>query len=168
MPLAVTLNVTPIIALAPGLAIAFGWGYMPKFIITAIIVFFPFLVNSLVGLRGVDPAALDVFRTLDASRSEILTRLRIPSSLPFLFAAARVCFPLAIVGAVVSDFAAPPVTPGLGRLFTAANQSGGAQTLPTTYAGVLVLAVIGLVLTLGVSLLESLLLSWHTSSRRQR
>jgi NitT/TauT family transport system permease protein len=168
MPLAVTLNVTPIIALAPGLAIAFGFGYLPKFVIAAIIVFFPFLVNSLTGLRDVDPEALDVFRTLDASRWEILVRLRIPSSLPFLFAAARICFPLAVVGAVVADFVANSTTPGLGRLFAAANQGGGAQTLPTTYAGVVVLALIGLLLTLGVSFLETRLLSWHTASRRTR
>jgi NitT/TauT family transport system permease protein len=166
MPLAVTLNVTPIIALAPALTIAFRFGYLPKFIITAIIVFFPFLVNTLTGLRAVDREALDVFRTIDASRIEILLRLRIPSSLPFLFAAARVCFPLAIVGAVVSDFVANGSTPGLGLLFTPANQSGGAQTLPVTYAGVFVLAAIGLLLTLGVSYLEGRLLSWHNSPRR--
>ena len=88
---------------SPGLAIALGFGYSPKFVVTAVIVFFPFLVNGLAGLRSVDPAVLEVFRTLDASRWEILVRLRLPSSLPFLFAARTASFPLSLVGAVVSE-----------------------------------------------------------------
>jgi NitT/TauT family transport system permease protein len=164
MPLAVTLNVTPIIALAPGLAIALGFGYAPKFVVTAVIVFFPFLVNGLAGLRSVDPEVLEVFRTLDASRWEILTRLRLPSSLPFLFAAARVCFPLSLVGAVVSEFATTSYTGGLGVLINSAATSGGTLGLAEIYGAVAILAFLGLVLTLIVAGAEGRLLSWQEGS----
>jgi NitT/TauT family transport system permease protein len=162
MPLVVVLNVTPIVAIAPGLVVAFGFGMTPKYIVTGLIVFFPILVNSLIGLRSVDPQALDLLRTLHASRTEILLRLRLPSSLPFLFAAARVCFPISIVGAVVAEFAASGQQRGLGSII---QTSAALSALPPIYAAIALLAVLGLALTLIVSLLESRLLSWHSSKQ---
>ncbi|MGH7911688.1 MAG: ABC transporter permease, partial [Candidatus Dormibacteraceae bacterium] len=106
MPVAVVLNVTPIVAIAPGLVVAFGFGMLPKYIVTAVIVFFPFLINSIAGLKAVDPAARDVLTTLHASRLEIMLRLQIPGSVPFLLAGARICLPLSLIGAVVAEFSA--------------------------------------------------------------
>jgi NitT/TauT family transport system permease protein len=161
LPLAVILNVTPIIAIAPALVVAFGFGPTPKYIITAVLVFFPFLINSLIGLRSADPLALDVLRTLHASRTEILWRLRLPSSLPFLCAGARICVPLSVIGAVVAEFVAAGQTNGLGTLIvTAASLSD----LPTIYASVVVLAVIGIVLFVLVVLVQRRLLAWHSSA----
>lgn len=71
MPLMIVLMVTPIVAIAPALVIAFGFGTTPKYLVTAIIVFYPMLVNSLAGLRDVDDAVLDVFTTLHANRWEV-------------------------------------------------------------------------------------------------
>jgi NitT/TauT family transport system permease protein len=161
MPLAVMLNVTPIIAVAPGLVVAFGFGMTPKYIVVAIIVFFPFLINSLIGLRSVDPLVLDVLTTLHASRREILWRLRLPSSLPFLCAAARICLPLSVIGAVVAEFSAPGNANGLGStIVTAASVSN----LKTVYACVLVLSLLGIMLTLVAVLLQRRLLAWQHSS----
>jgi len=158
MPLAVMLNVTPVVAIAPGLVVAFGFGMVPKYIVTAVIVFFPFLINSLIGLRSSDPRAHDVFTTLHASRWEVLLRLRIPSSLPFLLAAARICMPLSLVGAVVAEFVAPGRASGLGSLIeTAASLSD----LKTVYASVLVLAFLGIALTLLIVVLQRRLLGWY-------
>ena len=167
MPLAVMLNVTPVVALAPGLAIVFQFGYMPKFIVTAIIVFFPFLVNSLTGLRSVDPEALDVLRTLDASTAEIFVRLRLPSSLPFLFSAARVCLPLSIVGAVVAEFVVSGTTSGLGVFISSARSEAGPYALAEIYAAIAILVAIGLAFTVLVIALEARFLSWHASARRR-
>jgi len=162
MPLAVILNVTPIIAIAPGLVVAFGFGFTPKYIVTGVIVFFPFLINSLIGLRALEPQALDVLATLHASRWEVLWRLRLPASLPFLFAAARICLPLSVIGAVVAEFSAAGQAAGLGALIeTAANQAD----LKTVYASVLSLAVLGIALTVVVVLLQRRMLSWHSSAR---
>jgi NitT/TauT family transport system permease protein len=161
LPLAVILNVTPIIAIAPALVVAFGFGPTPKYIITAVLVFFPFLINSLIGLRSADPLALDVLRTLHASRTEILWRLRLPSSLPFLCAAARICVPLSVIGAVVAEFVAAGQTNGLGTLIvTAASLSD----LPVIYASVVVLAIIGIALFVLVVLVQRRLLAWHSSA----
>jgi NitT/TauT family transport system permease protein len=161
LPLAVILNVTPIIAVAPALVVAFGFGPTPKYIITAVLVFFPFLINSLIGLRSADPLALDVLKTLNASHTEILWRLRLPSSLPFLCAGARICVPLSLIGAVVAEFVAAGQTNGLGTLIvTAASLSD----LPTIYASVVVLAVMGIALFVLVVLIQRRLLAWHSSA----
>lgn len=165
MPIAVVLNVTPIIAIAPGLVVAFGFGLAPKYIVTAVIVFFPFLINSLVGLRSSDPRAHDVLRSLHASPSEILLRLKIPSSVPFLFAAARICMPLSVIGAVVAEFSAPGKASGLGSLIqTAASLSD----LRTLYAAVLVLAFVGVGLTLVVVVLQRTVLAWRWAGAPRR
>jgi NitT/TauT family transport system permease protein len=164
MPLVVVLNVTPVVAIAPGLVVAFGFGMTPKYIVTGTIVFFPILVNSLVGLRSVDPQALDLLRTLHASRWEILLRLRLPSSLPFLFAAARVCFPVSIVGAVVAEFAASGQQRGLGSII---ETSAALGALAPIYAAIFLLALLGLALTVIVSVLEAKLLSWHASKQQR-
>ena len=100
-PLAVLVKVTPIVAVAPLFVIWFGFGSMPKVLIAALITFFPVLVNAMTGLRSVNPQALDFFRSLQASKSEIFFKLRLPSSLPFLFAAFRIAIPLSVIGAVV-------------------------------------------------------------------
>jgi NitT/TauT family transport system permease protein len=165
LPLAVILNVTPIIAVAPALVVAFGFGPTPKYIITAVLVFFPFLINSLIGLRSADPQALDVLRTLYASRTEILWRLRLPSSLPFLCAGARICVPLSVIGAVVAEFVAAGQASGLGTLIvTAASLSD----LPVIYASVAVLAVMGIALFVLVVLVQRRLLAWHSSATPAR
>ncbi|MFP6679830.1 MAG: ABC transporter permease subunit, partial [Dehalococcoidia bacterium] len=94
-PPALALKVTPIVAVAPLFTIWFGFGLVPKILITAMITFFPMLVNSVTGLRSIDPNAYDFFRSLDASRWQIFWRLRVPSSLPFVFAGLRISVPLA-------------------------------------------------------------------------
>jgi NitT/TauT family transport system permease protein len=161
LPLAVVLNVTPVIAIAPALVVAFGFGESPKYIITAILVFFPFLINSLTGLRSVDPRALDVLRTLHASRSEIMRKLSLPSSLPFLFAAARICLPLSLIGAVVAEFVAAGTANGLGTLIVTAASLGDLKTI---YASVFILSVMGVALFLLVVMVQNRVLTWHGSA----
>ncbi len=163
MPLAVALNVTPVVSIAPALTVMLGPTTAPRYVVTGIVVFFPVLVNSLVGLRAADPAVVDVARTLDASRREVLVHVRIPASLPYLFAAARICLPLAVVGAVVAEFTTAGPARGLGALILTAAQN---DDLPTVFAAILVLAFVGVALTLAVTLVERRLLRWHTSGRR--
>jgi NitT/TauT family transport system permease protein len=165
MPLAVALNVTPVVAIAPGLVVAFGFGMLPKYLLTAIIVFFPFLVSSLAGLRDVDPRAVDVLDTLHASRWEVLWRLRLPSSLPFLFAGARICLPLSVVGAVVAEFSAAGKLAGLGSLIELSAQQADLRTI---YASVFFLAVIGILLTVLVVVVQSKVLWWADGGRPER
>lgn len=158
MPVAVVLNVTPIVAIAPGLVVAFGFGMLPKYIVTAVVVFFPFLINSIAGLEATDRGAEEVLATLHASRLEVLVHLRVPGSVPFLVAGARICLPLSLIGAVVAEFAAAGQAAGLGSLVeTAAAQSN----LAVVYASVFVLGLLGIGLTLLVVAAGRALAVWY-------
>ncbi|MCU4183733.1 ABC transporter permease [Acidiferrimicrobium sp. IK] len=165
MPLAVVLNVTPVVAVAPAMVVAFGFGRTPKVIVTSIIVFFPALINALTGLRSSDPRVLDVMATLHASRRETLWRVQLPSALPNLFAAARVCLPLSVIGAVVAEFVAPGSSAGLGTLITQASSN---NQLDRVYAAIICLAAMGVALTLVIAALERWLLAWSRHARSDR
>ncbi|MCW2505023.1 MAG: binding-protein-dependent transport system inner rane component [Actinomycetia bacterium] len=161
MPIAVVLNVTPLVAIAPALVVAFGFGPLPKLIITGLICFFPILINTAAGLRSVPQQVLQVYRSMDASRIELLWHLRIPNALPFLFAALRIVFPLSIIGAVVAEMSASGSTRGLG---TAISVASSMNQLPVVYASIFVLAVMGVTLLLAVTLVERRALHWHDST----
>ncbi len=158
-PPALAIKVTPIVAVYPLLAIWFGFGIGPKMLVAALITFFPMLVNSVVGLRSVDPSALDFMRALDASRWQVFWRLRLPSSLPYVFAALRISVPLSLIGAVVAEFLSG--TSGMGQLILIANGDFDTATL---FGAVVVLAVLGVALTAVVSYVERRVLFWHESS----
>ncbi|MFJ9372609.1 ABC transporter permease [Streptomyces sp. NPDC101455] len=160
MPIAVVLNVTPLVAIAPALVVAFGFGPMPKLIITGLICFFPILINTATGLRSVPQQVLQVYRTMDASRVELLWHVRVPNALPYLFAALRIVFPLSIIGAVVAEMSASGSMGGLG---TAISVASSMNQLPVVYASILVLAVMGVLLLLAVTLVERRVLHWHDS-----
>ncbi|MDT0326931.1 ABC transporter permease [Nocardiopsis lambiniae] len=163
MPLAVVLNVTPVVALAPGLVLAFGFGMTPKVVVTAIITFFPVLINVTTGLRAVPPSVLHVFETLHASRTEVLWRARILYGLPYTFAALRVVMPLSIVGAVVAEFVAAGSTGGLGTMI---RNAASTARLESVYAAIACLAAMGVLMLALVTAVERRVLFWHESQRR--
>jgi NitT/TauT family transport system permease protein len=158
LPLAVALSVSPLITIAPALGAALGLGHAPKIVLTAIITFFPTLINSLVGLRSADPQAVEVFETLSASRWETLWHLRLPSSLPYLFAAARVVVPLSVVGAAIAEMASNGAINGLGILI---DRAAANTQLALAWAGIATLAVFGLALTAMVVVSEDRVLRWR-------
>lgn len=158
MPLFVVIMVTPIVAIAPALVVAFGFGMLPKYIVTALVVFFPMLVNSLAGLRDVDGRALDVMRTLHASRWEIFRDLRLPGSMPFVFAGLRVALPLAIVGAAVAEFVAAGQQAGLGSLVTI---SAAQANLPVTWASIALLCLVGVLIVALLAVVKKRVLWWN-------
>lgn len=160
MPVAVVLNVTPLVAIAPALVVAFGFGAAPKLIVTALICFFPILINASVGLRTVPEPVLQVFRSVHASRWEVLRHLRIPGSLGYVFAALQIVFPLSIVGAVVAELSAAGSTDGLGTVIQVASSM---NRLATVWAAIFVLALMGSLLLLLVTVVERRALRWHGS-----
>jgi NitT/TauT family transport system permease protein len=161
MPIAIVLNVTPLVAIAPALVVAFGFGPLPKLVITALICFFPILINTAAGLRSVPQPVLQVYRTIDASRLEMLVHLRIPNALPFVFAALRIVFPLSIIGAVVAELSASGSTGGLGTVISTASSM---NQLAVVYAAIAILAVMGVVLLGLISLVERRVLRWHRTA----
>lgn len=158
-PLAVLVKVTPIVAVAPLLVIWLGFGSPPVVTTAALITFFPVLVNTLTGLRSVSPGALDFFRSVHASRREIFFKLRAPSSLPYLFAAFRIAIPLSVIGAVVGELFGGDR--GLGSVIFVAHHN---LDMPTSFSAILVLAIIGISLTILPSYIERRVLFWHESS----
>lgn len=162
MPLAIVLNVTPVVALAPALVVAFGFGMTPKVIVTAIITFFPVLINVTTGLRSVPVPVLHVFSTLHASRLEVLWRLRVPSALPYTLSALRVVLPLSIVGAVVAEFVAPGSSSGLGTMI---KTSAANSQLAQLYAAIAWLAALGVLMLVIITFVEKRLLFWHESQQ---
>jgi NitT/TauT family transport system permease protein len=158
-PLAILIKVTPIVAVAPLLTIWFGFGLMPKVFIAALIVFFPIMVNALIGFRSVNPGSLALMESLSASRAEVFLRLRLPSSLPYLFAAFRFSVPLSVIGAVVAEWFSGDR--GLGSVIYIANNN---LDMATAFAGVFMLAILGVLLFLLTAAVERRVLFWHESN----
>ena len=158
-PLAILVKVTPVVAVAPLVIIWFGFGVWPKFIVAGLITFFPMLVNAVTGLRSIDPAAHDFFRAMYASRWQVFWRLRLPASLPYLFAALRISIPLALIGAVVAEWMS--ADSGVGQLIVIAH---GDYDTAALFGAIFVLALIGVTLTAAVALLERRMLFWHESA----
>ena len=158
LPIALLVKVTPVVAVAPLFVIWFGFGSGPKVLIAALITFFPVMVNTLIGLRSVSPGALDFLRSLDASDLEILMKLRAPSALPYLFAAFRIAVPLSVIGAVVGEWFTGDR--GLGSVIIVAHNN---IDMPTLFAAVATLAIIGVTLTAVLAYAERKVLFWHES-----
>lgn len=158
-PLAILIKVTPIVAIAPLLTIWFGFGLMPKVFIAALIVFFPIMVNALIGFRSINPNSLALLDSLSASRAEVFYRLRLPSALPYLFAAFRFSVPLSVIGAVVAEWFSGDR--GLGSVIYVANNN---LDMATAFAGVFMLAILGVGLFLLTAALERRVLFWHESN----
>ena len=152
------VKVTPIVAVAPLFVIWFGFGSVPKVLIAALITFFPVMVNALTGLRSVNPVALDLFTSVNASSTEILLKLRAPSSLPYLFAAFRIAVPLSVIGAVVGEWFTGDR--GLGSVIIVAHNN---LDTPTLFSAIFTLAFIGISLTLLTFYVERRVLFWHDS-----
>lgn len=159
LPVVTMVQVTPVIALAVPLVIWLGFGPAPKILMAALITFVPLVVNAATGFRAVDPATLEVLRSVHASRREIFWKLRVPHSLPYLFSATRVCVGLALIGALVAEWSGS--SQGLGyRMIRAQNQLAITQV----WAAVAVLMIMGVVVTALVTLVERRVLRWHAGS----
>ena len=158
-PIAVFINTIPIIAIAPILVLIFGNGFTPKIIIAALICFFPTLVNVTRGLKAVNPATLELMHVLSASRWEVLIRVRLPSSLPFLFAALKIASTTCVIGAIVGEWIGSNV--GLGALIIEATYNFRS---PLLYATVILAASLAVVLFTIVTLLERRLIRWKVDA----
>ena len=158
-PIAILVKVTPVVAVAPLFVIWFGFGSFPKILIASLITFFPVLVNGMIGLRAVNPGSLDFFTSVNASKREVFLKLRIPSSLPYLFAAFRISIPLSVIGAVVGEWFSGDR--GLGSVIIVAHNN---LDMPTLFSAILALAFIGISLTILTSFLEKRVLFWHDSA----
>jgi NitT/TauT family transport system permease protein len=142
----------PIVALAPLLVIWFGTGQLSKVLVCALTIFFPMLVNTIVGIRSVEPDLIDLMRSLRATRWQMFTLLEVPSALPVLLGGLKVAVTLSVIGAVVGEFVA--ADRGLGFLI---NVARGNFDTALMFVALFTLVNIALILYLSVVLLEHLL-----------
>lgn len=155
-PLVVASQAIPIVAIAPLLAIWFGYGLTPKIVTSLLIVFFPILVSVVAGLRSVEPNLRDLMRSLQATRWQMLTKLEAPSALPMVLSGLKVGATLAVIGAIVGEFVNSDR--GLGFLI---KQGNGEYNTTRTFAALIVLVVMALVMYGSVALVERKWLAWR-------
>ena len=155
-PYLVASQAVPVVAIAPLLVIWFGPGMFSKVLICALIVFFPVLVNTVVGLRAVPQNLRDLMHALRATPLQVLRHLEIPAALPVLLGGLRIGATLSVIGAVVGEFVG--ADRGLGFLV-----SVGRGRYDTALVFVAILTLVGLALALygGVVLVEKRLLRWE-------
>ena len=155
-PYVVASQAIPIVALAPLLIIWFGAGSFSKALVCALTLFFPVLINTIVGIRNVDSRLIELMRSLQASRWQVFKLLELPAALPVLFGGLKVGVSLSVIGAVVGEFVASDR--GLGFLV---NLARGLFDTPLMFVALFTLMFIALALYLAVSALEAWLLKWR-------
>ena len=162
LPYAVAANAIPIIAFAPITNQWFGGGLTKssKIAIAAILCFFPVLVNTLRGLTSVRPQDLELMRSYAAGNVEIFRRVRIPTSLPFMFTGLKVATVLAMIGAVVGEYFGGALN-AIGVLILSRSR---VFQFNEAWAGVLVVCLFGLALYIAVAIVERLTLRWVPST----
>ena len=155
-PYLVASQAIPVVAIAPLLVIWLGQGILSKVVICALIVFFPVLVNTIVGVRAVPPALYDMMNSLRASRWQLMLKLEVPASLPVLLGGLRIGATLSVIGAIVGELV--DAKEGLGFLLKL-----GDFQYDTSMVFVAVITLVALALALYgiVTLLEKRFLKWQ-------
>ncbi|MEE9517907.1 MAG: ABC transporter permease, partial [Candidatus Adiutricales bacterium] len=155
-PYIVASQSIPAVAIGPLLIIWFGSGKLSKVLICALVVFFPVLINTIVGIRSVDSGLRTLMQSLRASRWQTFFKLEVPAALPMLLGGLKIGVTLSVIGAVVGEFIG--ADRGLGYLI---NLAKGLFNTPLMFAAFIALAVISLSLYLFVTALERWLLAWR-------
>jgi NitT/TauT family transport system permease protein len=159
-PYIVMFQSLPKVALAPLVVIWFGLGLTSKVVNAALIAFFPLLVNTMVGLRSADEDRVSLMRSLAASETQIFWMLRLPNALPFVMAGLDIAMILALIGAIVAEFAG--ATSGLGTLILSMTYT---MDVSGQFSVLLILSVVGLVLNRLVFLVRRRVLFWDPSEK---
>jgi ABC-type nitrate/sulfonate/bicarbonate transport system permease component len=162
-PWLVVSQVVPTVAIAPIFVLWTGFDIRPKVMVVVLVSFFPLVVNTIAGLRAVDPELVDLLRTMGASRLRIYRSVRLPAALPSIFTGMKVAVALSVIGVVFGEWVGS--SDGLGYLIlTFNNQTATAEV----FAAIAVLAVLGIGLFAMVGALERLALPWYHSVRVDR
>jgi NitT/TauT family transport system permease protein len=155
-PLTIVLQSVPIVAIAPVFIVLMGTGSSPKIVMTAIITFFPTLVNAVRGLESVPPASFELLQTVDSSTWQILRKLRWPTALPQIFVGLRIAASASVIGAIIAEWAG--ANSGLGYLIISSTYQFDTPLLWATLvaSSLLVLIAFGL-----VALAERIFTPWQ-------
>lgn len=161
-PLIIASQTIPMVALAPLMLIWFGYGLMPKILITALIGFFPIAVNTVDGLRSGDREMLALLRSMGSSAGQRFRIVRVPAALPLIFSGARIAITFCVIGAVFAELVG--ASAGLGYLM---ERSAAQFQTARVFACIVILAIMGIGLFSLIAIIERLALPWrrfHTES----
>ena len=155
-PLMVVSQTIPLIALAPLVIIWFGFGIAPKIVLVALFTFFATAVGTVQGLASADPDAMNLLRTMGATRAQLLWRVRLPSALPQFFTGLKVSITFAYVAAIFAEYVG--AVQGLGYYMTVAYHGDNTDLV---FGAVIVSALLTLVLFAIVAAVERSVLRWR-------
>jgi ABC-type nitrate/sulfonate/bicarbonate transport system permease component len=155
-PWAVVSQTIPLVAIAPLLVVWFGNGMLPRMAMSALFTFFPVLVNATQGFRLVDREMLDLLHSYAISPWQLFWTMRVPNSLPFLFTGLKIGSTLAIIGAIVGEFAG--AAKGLGFVITVSTYH---METDQTFAAIAAASLLGISLYLLLASLERRLVFWQ-------
>lgn len=162
-PYIIASQAIPTIAIAPLIFIWFGTGFMSNVLITALIAFFPILVNTIVGVRSIPPELVELMRAYHATRWQTFRKLELPAALPVLLGGIKIGATLAVIGATVAEFVRP--NKGLGYLILTAKNRFDTELV---FVALLALVTIALAIYGSISLAERKLLSWQSFRSPQK
>ncbi len=161
-PYIVMFQSLPKVALAPLIVVWFGLGLKSQVINTALVAFFPLLVNTMVGLKSADEDRMNLMRSLAASENQIFWMLRLPNALPFVMAGLDVAMIFALIGAIVAEFVGARA--GLGMLIQSMNFN---MDVSGQFSVLLILSIVGLLLNRCILLIRRRVLFWDPSEKER-
>jgi NitT/TauT family transport system permease protein len=156
-PVLIGFNSVPKVALVPLMVVWFGIGYVPAVLTAFMLSFFPIAVNIATGIATLEPELQDVLRSLGASRLDIIRRVGLPRSLPYFFASLKIAITLAFVGSVISETLASDR--GIGTLV---EQASANFKIPLVFAGLVVVATLGIAMYAIFAYMEKRMTHWAT------
>jgi putative hydroxymethylpyrimidine transport system permease protein len=162
-PIVIASQTVPIIAIAPLLLIWVGYGIAPKVIVVALICFYPIAVNTVDGLKAVDPDMVNMIKTLGASRWQVFTKLQMPTAMPYMFSGIKIGISVSVIAAVIGEWVG--ASAGLGYLIT---YSQPLFLTARVFAAIVVLSAMGISLFVLASVVERMMLPWHYTEKRAR
>ncbi|MBV1700745.1 MAG: ABC transporter permease [Hyphomicrobiales bacterium] len=161
MPYAFALQSLPKVAIAPLIVIWFGFGDGSKVAISALLAFFPMLINSFTGLRSVDPEKVDLMRSLSASRFETYRIVKLPHAAPFIFAGIDMAVVYAFLGTIVAEFLG--AQQGMGVVITKAQ---AVTDVAGVFAALFILGFVGILLHATVQKIDRKMVHWNRRGQK--
>ncbi len=156
LPLIISSQTVPVFAIAPLLILWFGYGIGSKVVMTAIIVFFPIVINTVEGLKAADPDTLALLKILEATPWQVFFKVRVPQALPFVFSGVKIGVAVSVIGAVIGEWVG--AREGLGYLMIHANAQ---LQVGLVFASIFWLSLIGIGLYGIVMVMERVLVPWR-------
>ncbi len=155
-PVLVMSQTVPIIVIAPLLAMWFGFGIAPKIFVVVLVCFFPITVNLIEGLQGVDGELINLVRSMGASKSQIFTKIKFPSALPYFFSGLKMAATYSIMGAVIGEWLGGKS--GLGVYMLRARH---AFALDLVFASIVVIVMVSIALFYSITVVQRLVMPWE-------